>query len=83
MQTGFGTAPAMTTPTITIQPGGPTIYNFVPNGTAATPSAPATGVPPGFGVVGSPTPGMIQVPQPVAPPPGPNGVQIITRPPGQ
>jgi len=60
------------TPVITLQPGpnGPTIYNFVPN-TTTTPG------PTGFGVVGSPTPGMIQ-PAPVQPTP-PTG----TRPPGR
>jgi hypothetical protein len=50
-------------PVITLQPGpnGPTVYNFVPN-TQTTPAAPAPNAP--FSVIGSPTPGMIQVPQP-------------------
>jgi hypothetical protein len=63
--------PTQQTPVITLQPGanGPTIYNFVP--TSPSTAAPTSG----FGVVGSPTPGMIQTPQPPTPPPG-------TRPPG-
>lgn len=63
-----GTAQA---PVINLQPGAngqPTIYNFVPNGAVAPPqTTPSTG----FGVIGSPTPGMIQ--QPPAPPPPPPG----------
>jgi hypothetical protein len=48
------------TPVISLQPGpnGPTIYNFVPNGNA--PAIPGTSTT--FGVVGAPTPGMIQQP---------------------
>lgn len=68
-------------PVITLQPGqnGPTIYNFVPNMPSG---APGMATPPtGFTVFGSPTPGMIQVPQPPAqgqtPPPAPP-----VRPPG-
>ncbi len=63
---------AVTAPVITLQPnanGQPTIYNFVPNadGSAPPQTAPSTG----FGVVGSPTPGMIlQPPPPPPPPPG-------------
>jgi hypothetical protein len=66
----------VTAPVITLQPGtnGPTIYNFVPNEgqPPTTTTTPATG----FGIIGAPTPGMIQVPQPTPNvPPG-------TRPPG-
>jgi hypothetical protein len=71
-------------PVITLQPGanGPTVYTFVPpEGQQATPPSST----PTFGVVGSPQPGMIQVPtsptnptQPVPPPP-----TRPTRPPGQ
>jgi hypothetical protein len=63
---------AVAAPVITLQPnanGQPTIYNFVPNtdGSAPPQTAPSTG----FGVVGSPTPGMIlQPPPPPPPPPG-------------
>jgi hypothetical protein len=48
------------TPVISLQPGpnGPTIYNFVPNGSA--PAIPGTSTT--FGVVGAPTPGMVQQP---------------------
>ena len=66
--------PTPQSPVITLQPGanGPTIYNFVP--TSPTTPAPTSG----FGVVGSPTPGMIQAPPPQqTPPPAPG-----TRPPG-
>ena len=78
-----GQAPGnVTAPVITLQPGtnGPTIYNFVPmDGTQPPQQAPATPQT-GFGVIGAPAPGMIQVPQqPTAPgstrPPS-------TRPPG-
>jgi hypothetical protein len=67
----------VTAPVITLQPGanGPTTYNFVPtdpNQQQAPPATPQTG----FGVVGAPTPGMIQVP----PQTGPGGRP--TRPPG-
>lgn len=67
--------PGMVQPQITLQPnanGQPTIYNFMPN-TGATP--PQTG----FGVVGSPTPGMVQ--QPVQPTPGSPNAR--PKPPGQ
>lgn len=74
----------VTAPVITLQPGtnGPTIYNFVPNEgqqqMPATTTTPATG----FGVVGAPTPGMIQVPTQT--PNMPPGVRPPpTRPPGQ
>lgn len=69
----FGSAQpgAIAPPVITLQPnanGQPTIYNFVPNPDGSAPQvAPTTG----FGVVGSPTPGMIQQPPP--PPPRPPG----------
>jgi hypothetical protein len=68
---------SVTAPVITLQPGanGPTIYNFVP-----TPDG--QGQPPAqmtpFGVVGAPTPGMIQAPQPTT---GPPGSPSQTRPP--
>lgn len=56
-------------PVINLQPnanGQPTIYNFVPNADgSAPPPTPTTG----FGIVGSPTPGMIQQ-QPPPPTPG-------------
>jgi hypothetical protein len=76
---GFGTPMPNNgqAPIITLQPGanGPTIYNFVPT---EQQGAPPPGQP-GFGVIGSPQPGMIQLPpqpqQPTQPPP-PN------RPPG-
>jgi hypothetical protein len=76
---GFGSAAPGTAPVITLQPGanGPTIYNFVPT---EQQSAPLPGqAPAGFGVVGSPQPGMIQVPQtkPSSQTPPPT-----TRPPG-
>ena len=59
---GFGTAAPGTAPVITLQPGanGPTIYNFVPSEQQGTP--PATTPTQGFGVIGSPQPGMIQAP---------------------
>jgi hypothetical protein len=75
---GFGNAAPGTQPVITLQPGanGPTIYNFVPTDQQGAPaqSQPTTG----FGVIGSPQPGMIQVPptQPAVSQPPP------TRPPG-
>jgi hypothetical protein len=72
----FGAPGAGGTPVITLQPGpnGPTIYNFVPNqGTTPAPGTPTTP----FGAVGAPTPGMIQVPQPVTVP----GQPTQTRPP--
>lgn len=69
---GGAAQPGMTgAPVITLQPnanGQPTIYNFVPNGQTPPQTTPSAG----FGVVGAPTPGMIQQPQ--LPP---------TRPPGQ
>jgi hypothetical protein len=59
---GFGAPAPGTAPVITLQPGqnGPTIYNFIPNTEQGAPaqSQPTTG----FGVIGSPQPGMIQVP---------------------
>ena len=61
-------------PAITLQPGAngqPMIYNFVPAPNTTTPP-PATG---GFGVVGAPTPGVIQ--QPAQP-----GTTPTQRPPG-
>lgn len=69
----------VTAPVITLQPGtnGPTIYNFVPtdpNGAPTPQTTPTTG----FGVVGSPQPGMIQVVPPTPPPPN----LPPTRPPG-
>jgi hypothetical protein len=76
-----GQAPgAVTAPVITLQPGtnGPTIYNFVPTeGGAQTPTQVPTG---GFGVIGSPTPGMIQLPPPQSP--GDPRVVPGQRPPG-
>jgi hypothetical protein len=70
----------VTAPVITLQPGtnGPTIYNFVPNEgqPPTTTTTPATG----FGVIGAPTPGMIQVPPQV--PQVPPGTRPPTRPPG-
>ena len=69
----------VTAPVITLQPGtnGPAIYNFVPADEAQQPPAQAT--PTGaFGVIGAPTPGMIQVPQPSTVRP----VRPVTRPPG-
>ncbi|HEX2214146.1 MAG TPA: hypothetical protein VHH12_12015 [Mycobacterium sp.] len=76
-----GTEPgAVTAPVITLQPGanGPTIYNFVPgeNGQPVPQPAPQT---PSFGIIGSPQPGMIQVPQPTQPG---QVVRPPTRPPG-
>ena len=71
---------SVTAPVITLQPGtnGPTIYNFVPT-EEGTPTQPPPATPQnGFGVIGAPTPGMIQVPQPTPP-----GVRPPTRPPGQ
>jgi hypothetical protein len=52
------------------QNGQPTIYNFVPQGGA--PAAPTNG----FGVIGSPTPGVIQQPT------GQPGVPVPPKPPG-
>ena len=78
MQNGqFGTTQSGV-PTITLQPGpnGPTIYNFVPN--APTTPAPATTP---FGVVGAPTPGMIQLPPPT--PGQPTLTPAPPRPPGR
>lgn len=72
----YQTTPPSQNPVITLQPGanGPTIYNFVPN----TNTTPSPGAPPSnFGVVGSPTPGMVQTPPPTPPQPTPP-----TRPPG-
>ena len=69
----------VTAPVITLQPGtnGPAIYNFVPADEAQQPPAQTT--PTGaFGVIGAPTPGMIQVPQPSTVRP----VRPVTRPPG-
>jgi hypothetical protein len=63
---GAPSAPGTTPPTITLQPrpNGPTTYNFVPTDPQNVPA----GTPPaGFGVVGSPTPGMIQMPAPGQP----------------
>ena len=77
-----GVPPGTAPPVITLQPGpnGPTIYNFVPNG---QPGAPAVAPPTtGFGVIGSPTPGMIQVPPAVPWQPTPPGQPTpTTRPP--
>jgi hypothetical protein len=68
----FGVAqPGMTQPVITLQPnanGQPTIYNFVPNAVDGTTQPQPTS---GFGIVGSPTPGMVQQPPATPPPPGP------------
>ena len=77
----FGNQPGtVQPPVISLQPGAngqPNIYNFVPNGGVAPPqTAPSPTV--GFGVVGSPRPGMIQPPPTPQPPPGQN-----PRPPGQ
>jgi hypothetical protein len=72
----FGNQPpgTVTAPVITLQPGtnGPTIYNFVPTENSTGAPAPAPAQPTsGFGVIGAPTPGMIQVPaQPQTPSPG-------------
>jgi hypothetical protein len=73
-----GQTPGTTTaPVITLQPGpnGPAIYNFVPTDAApgTTPQSPTST--PTFGVIGSPTPGMIQVP--------PQQPASITRPPAR
>ena len=73
MQNSFGNPPANGNanpnqpPVISLQPGpnGPTIYNFVPNGQTAPAPPPASNAP--FSVIGSPTPGMIQVPPQPAP----------------
>ena len=76
---GFGSPAPGTAPVITLQPGanGPTIYNFVPS---EQQSAPRPGqAPPAFGVVGSPQPGMIQVPQTQ---PASSSTPPQTRPPG-
>jgi hypothetical protein len=56
-----GQAPG-TAPVITLQPGanGPTVYTFVPQEGQQGTTPPSTT--PTFGVVGSPTPGMIQMP---------------------
>ncbi len=72
---GFGTPAPGASPVITLQPGanGPAIYNFVP---ADPQGAPATAPAGSFGVIGSPQPGMIMVPQPTQQVPPP------TRPPG-
>lgn len=62
--------PGVAQPVITLQPnanGQPTIYNFVPNAVNGGTQPTTTG----FGIVGSPTPGMVQ--QPPAPPPPPPG----------
>lgn len=69
---------SVTAPVITLQPGanGPTIYNFVP--TEGQPAPPPATPQTGFGVIGAPTPGMIQVPQPTVTPTRPPN----TRPPG-
>ena len=66
-----------TAPVITLQPGtnGPTIYNFVPTD-GQQPPPPST-TPNTFGVIGSPTPGMIQMPAPQ-----PQTTRPPTRPPG-
>ena len=71
-------APNGTAPVITLQPGtnGPAIYNFVPQEGQAAPVPPNTG----FTVIGSPTPGMIQVPPPA---PAPGQPTPVTRPPRQ
>jgi hypothetical protein len=69
---------AVTAPVITLQPGtnGPTIYNFVP-AEGAPGTTPAQPTPTrGFGVIGSPTPGMVQTP-----PPPPTQPTQPTRPP--
>jgi hypothetical protein len=76
-----GQSPGMVTaPVITLQPGtnGPTIYNFVPNenGAGTTTTSPSTPTR-GFGVIGAPTPGMIQAP----PPDQQQPVQTTPRPP--
>jgi hypothetical protein len=77
-----------TAPVITLQPGqnGPTIYNFVPTeGQPGTTPPPST-MPNAFGVVGSPTPGMIQVPASPTNPTQPTQTQPTrpnTRPPGE
>jgi hypothetical protein len=73
---GFGTPAPGTAPVITLQPGpnGPAIYNFVPTEQQGAPPAATPTTP--FGVIGSPQPGMIQVPQPTPQPPPPR------RPPG-
>ena len=67
-----------TAPVITLQPGpnGPAIYNFVP--AEGQQGQPATSPTPTFGVIGSPTPGMIQVPQQQTP----TSPTRPTRPPG-
>lgn len=69
-QGGFGNPAPGGPPVITLQPGanGPTIYNFVPSDQQAPPAQPTTG----FGIVGSPQPGIIMQPPPTQP----------TRPPG-
>lgn len=69
---GVGTGPV-----ITLEPGqnGPAIYNFVP----ANPGGEQAPQNQGFTIIGSPTPGMIQVPQPAVPP-TPSPTQ---RPPGR
>jgi len=70
-------------PVFTFQPnanGQPTIYNFAPNGTPLPAPTPTT---PGFAVIGSPTPGLIQQPpQPAQQTPG-QQQQPAPRPPGQ
>jgi hypothetical protein len=76
----FGQPGMVQPPAISLQPGAngqPNIYNFVPNGGVVPPqTAPSPTV--GFGVVGSPRPGMIQQPPAPQPQPGQN-----PRPPGQ
>jgi hypothetical protein len=68
-------------PVITLQPGanGPAIYNFVPADGTQVP--PPQNTPTTFGVIGAPTPGMIQVPTTPVQPTSP-GARPVTRPPG-
>lgn len=70
----------VTAPVITLQPGtnGPTIYNFVPTDGTQPPPTTTTTPASGFGVIGAPAPGMIQVPQQ----PTPGTPPRTTRPPG-
>jgi hypothetical protein len=82
---GFGSPAPGTAPVITLQPGtgGPTIYNFVPTEQQPQQGAPAPGQPAaGFGVIGSPQPGMIQLPPPPQQPQQPQQPTLPTRPPG-
>jgi len=68
--------PGSVAPVITLQPnanGQPAIYNFVPANPNGQPTTPATT--PGFNGIGSPQPGMIQVPPPQPPPQRPPGPQ--------